>query len=105
MATFLWNVIASAGATILFSIVALCFLFRSGRHRDANRQLLHTKIASTILLSSIGYTLIIALFGHFYLHIPLSVTTRDYFGDDRVAWLLIALLGDVFARFWALFDP
>jgi hypothetical protein len=101
----IWGVIASAGATIVVSILGLLMLVRYGRHRDNRGKISPPKIASVILLSGIGYTLIISIIGDFYFHMPLSTTIKDYFGEERVAWLLFALLADVFARFWALFDP
>jgi len=56
------------------------------------------------MLAAIMYTLVIMLFGYFGLHIPVSKTISNGFGDDRVAWLFVFAGIDVGIHLARVFD-
>jgi hypothetical protein len=56
-----------------------------------------------LLLSIAGYTLLVLVTGNFIVHIPVSSLIKDSFGDDRIGWVFVGLLGDIGARYYRLF--
>jgi hypothetical protein len=100
-----WEYIASSLASILAGLVMLLVLVRRGRHRDQDKAIAGGKISLSVLQGSALYTLIVCLFGHWVLHIPVSTSIHLGFGDERAAWLFLGTAIDVGVRIYGLFDP
>jgi hypothetical protein len=102
---YAWAVVASPAASICFGLLGFLALVIGGRHRDGNKRTVHSKIAMSVLQSAALYTMLVCTVGHWFFKIPLSVTVRDGFGDERVGWLMLALSIDLVGRLYSLYDP
>lgn len=100
-----WDYIASSVASILAGLIVLFFLVRKGRHRDQDKSIAGGKISLSVLQGSAFYTLVVCIFGHWVLHIPVSTSIHQGFGDERAAWLFLGTAIDVGVRIYGLFDP
>lgn len=102
----IWQVFASAQASILAGLLLLLLLFMMHRWRK-DRALdgagVGPRITACILLGITLYSLIICVFFHFFLGIEISDSVELGFGDDRVAWLMLGLTIDVGVRVYKLF--
>jgi hypothetical protein len=102
---FFWTIFANSAASVAFGVLGFILLKYSGSHRDNQNRLASIKISACVLQSIAAYTLAICIFGHWFLKIPISMTIREGFGDERAAWLLLGVLIDVLVRLYGLFDP
>jgi predicted permease len=100
----IWDWAATPGSAALFGIAGVVFLCIMRCHREPDGRISRRRISASLLLSAAFYTITLALFGQWVLKIPLSSVIKDNFGDERVAWVLLFLVADVFARYWELFD-
>jgi sorbitol-specific phosphotransferase system component IIC len=98
-----WAWLTTPGATIVPSVVVLTLLLWKRRHRDELGRVSRQKLASSVVLPATLYVLVICIVGHFFFSTPVSMTVTK-FGDERTAWLMTALCGDVLYRLWVLFD-
>jgi hypothetical protein len=58
-------------------------------HKDEENKVSQHKIASAIMLGASLHILIVLVFGHFFLEIPVSETIKTGFGDERLAWIMV----------------
>jgi hypothetical protein len=100
-----WGYIASSLTSILAGLLVLCLLWRRGRHRDRDNAVAGGKISLSVLQGSAFYTLLVCIFGHWALNIPVSSSIHLGFGDERAAWLFLGTAIDVGVRLYGLFDP
>ncbi len=99
-----WNLLASPGAALMASILAVTALIFLGAHRDLNRQISRQKIVACMLLTIASYTFMIVIVGYFYLGEPDSSVIESRIGDNRFVWLLVAMSADSFARLFRMFN-
>ena len=85
------------------SIVVLALLLWKRAHRDKNGKVSRQRLAGAVVLPATLYAMVVCIVGHFFLRIPVSSTISNGFGDERIAWLLVALSADVAWRIWGLF--
>lgn len=74
------------------------------RHRGDDGHTSPQKIVTSFLFGISVYTLIILVVGHFFLDDMIQMIT-DRFGEPRIAWLILGLAADGFARLYRIFDP
>jgi hypothetical protein len=96
--------LATPGASLIVGITGLWWLWKKNCYRDHRGKISRQKISSAVLMPAAAYTMAIAVIGQFFLHIDVSSTIKDGFGDQRVAWLLVFLVVDVMARYYRLFE-
>jgi hypothetical protein len=98
-----WGVVASPALSVAAGVLGLLLLVGARKHRE-NGRVSRRKISASVMLAVTFYTMLVLIFGHWGMKIPLSETVHNNFGDERVAWLLVFLIGDVFGRYYELFD-
>jgi hypothetical protein len=98
-----WIAAASPAACLVAGITSLAILFCMGTHRTLDGKTSIPSIVASILLGITLYTLAVIVFGQFIMHIPVSTTILERFGNDRTAWLLVGLTADIFARLIRIF--
>src|SRR5438128_641926 len=93
-----WDWAATPGSAAAFGIAGLILLCAMRCHREPDNRISRRKISASLLLSAAFYTIAVGLIGQWAMKIPLSSVIKDNFGDERVAWVLLFLFADVFAR-------
>ena len=99
-----WKLFANGATSIAFGLLLYLLMHRSGNHRDRNAKIVPSRITSCILLGITLYSIMVCLFGHWVLGIPISKSIHDGFGDERTSWLMFGLMLDVAIRLYVLFD-
>jgi hypothetical protein len=96
--------LATSQASLICGALAMATLLILRRHRGEDGRTSPQKIVSAFLFGISVYTLIVLVIGHFFLHNMLEMISGG-FGEPRVAWLLLGLAADGFARLYRLYDP
>ena len=105
MTPAVWAWIASPGASLIVGAACLVALMFRGYFRQVDENGVRQRVTNALMLPVILYTLTVGIIGQFFLKIPLSTTIAEGFGNDRISWLLIVYLMDVFGRVYAMFHP
>src|SRR5436190_22879515 len=103
MAPSFWPWVANPAASIIAALFGLTMLLWFKSHLGPDGRTLPQAIVAVVLQSLTLYTVTVIVIGHFFLHIPASLSVGQYFGDDRLAWLFLGLSADFFARLYKLF--
>lgn len=99
-----WQIVASPGASVVAGMMCFLMVWKRNLHRSKDGALDRLKIANSVTLPAMLYTLVIVILGELFLRIPASDTIRHGFGDGRVTWLLVVLCIDIGIRVVSLFD-
>jgi hypothetical protein len=98
-----FSLISTPAASLLAGLFGVFVLIILRQHRDRVGNASPPKIVACFLLGIVSYTLLILVVGNFAFRIPISLAISAY-GDDRMAWLMLGLLADTFARLYRLYE-
>ncbi len=101
----IWPWAANPLASIAAGILVLAILLTTRRHRARDGSTVTSRIVGAFLFGLATYTFLILIIGHFSHFRTLSAAIHTSFGDDRVAWLIVGITIDQFARLYRIFDP
>lgn len=94
-----WGIVASSAATVIVGVAAVWWLRRCGFHRDASGTLQRPRIASVFVAAATTYTFATLTASELVFKGPaISVLIHEGFGDQRIAWLLVAVVIDSICR-------
>ena len=82
--------LANAGWSVLAGVITLGCLIWRGKHRDSQGKLIQARVPLSVANGAALYTLIICMIGNWAWGMPISDIIRDGFGDQRMAWLMLA---------------
>jgi len=98
------SLLATSQASLIVGVLSTIALLFFRCHRDEKGKTSPPKIVSSFLFGISVYTLTVLVVGHFWLDDMMRLIAEG-FGEPRVAWLILGLSADGFARMYRLFDP
>jgi hypothetical protein len=100
----MYHILVTSQASLIVGVLAMILLVALRRHRDEHKKTSPLKISTSFFLGVSVYTLIVLLIGHFWLNNMTDMISAG-FGEARVAWLLLGLTAENFAKLYSLYDP
>lgn len=100
-----WAYTATPASSLFVGIVTVALLVVCGFHREPGAPLNRLRIASVFVTSAATYTFCILAWAQIVCTISLSRVIAHGFGDERIAWLLVAVTFDGVLRIWDEFRP
>lgn len=101
-----WAIFASPLMTLVCAAAMVVVLVRLGFHRDKKGALTRRRLASVVGLSASVYTFGLCIFSQLIINGPeMSELISSGFGNERVAWLLVVVVGDGVFRLWDEYRP
>lgn len=96
-----WSYVASSNAALIVAIIVVALSIWGQLHTKPDGSLSKERIATILALAASLYTFGVLVCAELMLEgPPVSVLIREGFRDERIAWLLLAVLVDQGLRLW-----
>ncbi len=89
---------ASSATSLLIGLVCAGLLILKGGHLNEKNHFDSGRLVTAANLGAATYTSLILFAGHFFVGVKVSRIVAEGFGDERIAWICVALFFDFMSR-------